>query len=138
VTAMPKIFYELVFHFVLATKDRTAIISPPIERLLFSQWRQTCQELNCELHEIGGTEDHVHLLLSLQPSHRLDVIADTFKNTATEMINKLALGKTLEWEEGYGVLSLRNKDIEIVSEYIRTQKERHQKGDLIGKMERTK
>jgi hypothetical protein len=50
----------------------------------------------------------------------------------------LALGQRLEWEEGYGVLSLRNKDIEIVSEYIRTQKERHQKGDLIGKMERTK
>jgi hypothetical protein len=54
------------------------------------------------------------------------------------MINKLSLGTLLEWEEGYGVLSLRNKDIEFVSEYIRTQKERHQKGDLIGKMERTK
>lgn len=80
----------------------------------------------------------MHVLASLQPSHRLDIIADTLKASATEMINKLSVGTTLEWEEGYGVLSLRNKDIEIVAEYIRTQKERHQKGDLIGKMERTK
>ena len=90
------------------------------------------------LHEIGGTEDHLHLLVSLQPSHRVDVVADSLKNAGAEMINKLLLGKTLEWEEGFGALSLRNKDIEIVSEYIRTQKERHEKGDLIVKMERTK
>jgi REP element-mobilizing transposase RayT len=74
----------------------------------------------------------------LRPSDRIDVVVDTLKNAGAELINKLALGKTLKWEEGYGVLSLRNKDIEIVSDYIRTQKERHKKGDLIAKMEKTK
>jgi len=135
---MPDIFHEIVFHLVFATKERAAIITPPIQRLLFKHLRQICGDLRCELHEIGGAEDHVHVLLSLQPSHRVDIIADTLKAAAAEMINKLSLNTILEWEEGYGVLSLRNKDIEIVSEYIRTQKERHQKGDLIGKMERTK
>lgn len=135
---MPDIFHELVFHLVFATKDRASLITPPIQRLLFSQFRQACETLHADMHEIGGTEDHVHILLSLQPSHRLDVVVDTLKSSGAEMINKLALGQALEWEEGYGALSLRNKDIEIVSEYIRTQKERHQKSDLIGKMERTK
>jgi REP element-mobilizing transposase RayT len=135
---MPEIFHELVFHLVFATKDRMPLITPPIQRLLFSHWRRTCEELHCDLHEIGGMEDHVHILMSLRPSHRFDVVADALKSSGAEMINNLALGQTLEWEDGYGVLSLRNKDIEIVSEYIRTQKERHQKGDLIGKMERTK
>ncbi len=135
---MPEIFHELVFHLVFATKDRTPLITPPIQRLLFSHWRRTCEEVHCDLHEIGGTEDHVHILLSLRPSHRLDIVVDNLKSAGAEMINNLALGQTLEWEESYGVLSLRNKDIEIVAEYIRTQKERHQKGDLIGKMERTK
>ncbi len=135
---MPEIFHELVFHFVFATKDRAPTLTPPLQRLLFSHFRQACAELRGELHEIGGTEDHVHILLSLLPSHRLDIVVDTLKSSGAAMINKLALGQTLEWEDGYGALSLRNKDIEIVSEYIRTQKERHQKGDLIGKMERTK
>jgi putative transposase len=135
---MPDIFHEIVFHFVFATKERVPAITAPIQRLLFNHLRQICAELRCELHEIGGTEDHVHLLLSLQPSHRIDIVADTLKASAAEMINKLSLNTTLEWEEGYGALSLRNKDIEIVSEYLRTQKERHQKGDLIGKMERTR
>jgi len=135
---MPDIFHEIVFHFVFATKECAPVITAPIQRLLFNHLRQVCAELRCELHEIGGTEDHIHLLLSLQPSHRIDIVADTLKTSAAEMINKLSLNTTLEWEEGYGVLSLRNKDIEIVSEYLRTQKERHQKGDLIGKMERTK
>jgi putative transposase len=135
---MADIFHELVFHLIFATKARAPLITPPLQRLLFNHFRQICSELRGELHEIGGIEDHVHLLVSLQPSHRVDIVADTLKASAAEMINKLSLGTTLEWEEGYGVLSLRNKDIEIVSEYIRTQKERHQKGDLIGKMERTK
>jgi REP element-mobilizing transposase RayT len=135
---MAEIFHELVFHLVFATKDRTPLITPPIQRLLFSQIRQACESLHSDLHEIGGTEDHVHILLSLRPSHRLDIVVDNLKSAGAEMINKLALGQPLEWEDGYGVLSLRNKDIEIVAEYIRTQKERHQKGDLIGKMERTK
>ena len=135
---MPDIFHEIVFHFVFATKAGAPVITAPIQRLLFSHLRQVCEDLRCELHEIGGIEDHVHLLMSLQPSHRVDIVADTLKTSAAEMINKLSLNTTLEWEEGYGVLSLRNKDIEIVSEYLRTQKERHQKGDLIGKMERTR
>lgn len=135
---MSEIFHELVFHLVFATKDRAPLITPPIQRLLFSQFRQACETLHCDLHDIGGTEDHVHILMSLRPSHRLDIVVDNFKSAGAEMINKLALGPPLEWDDGYGVLSLRNKDIEIVSEYIRTQKERHQKGDLIGKMERTK
>jgi len=135
---MPDIFHEIVFHLVFATKERAPVITAPIQRLLFNHLRQICAELRCELHEIGGAEDHVHLLVSLQPSHRVDIIADTLKSSAAEMINKLSLNTTLEWEEGYGALSLRNKDIEVVSEYLRTQKERHQKGDLIGKMERTK
>jgi putative transposase len=134
---MPDIFHEIVFHFVFATKERVPVLTPPIQRLLFNHLRQICAELLCELHEIGGTEDHMHILVSLQPSHRVDIIADTLKTSAVEMIDKLSLNTKLEWEAGYGVLSLRNKDIEVVSEYIRTQKERHQKGDLIGKMERT-
>jgi putative transposase len=134
---MPDIFHELVFHFIFATRDRAPAITSPIQRLLLNHFRQACTELRCELHAAGGTEDHVHLLLSLQPSHRIDIVADTLKNSSADMLNKLALGRTLEWEEGYGVLSLRNKDIEIVSQYILTQKERHQKGDLISKMERT-
>jgi len=135
---MTDIFHEIVFHFVFATKERAPVLTAPIQRLLFNHLRQVCAELRGELYEIGGTEDHVHVLVSLLPSHRIDIVADTLKTSAAEMINKLSLNTTLEWEEGYGVLSLRNKDIEIVSEYLRTQKERHQKGDLIGKMERTK
>lgn len=135
---MPEIFHELVFHLVFATKDRAPLMTPPLQRLLFNRFRQVCEELHGELHEVGGTEDHVHILLSLRPSHRLDVVVDTFKTTGAEMINRLALGQSLDWEEGYGVLSLRHKDIEIVSEYVRTQKERHGRGDLIGKMERTR
>lgn len=135
---MPDIFHELVFHLVFATKARAPLLTVPLQRLLFTQLRQVCAELRVELHEIGGGEDHVHILLSLLPSHRLDIVADTLKSSAAEMINNLSLGTTLEWEAGYGVLSLRKKDLDVVSEYIRTQKERHQKGDLIAKMERTK
>ncbi|MGH7598467.1 MAG: IS200/IS605 family transposase, partial [bacterium] len=83
---MSEIFHELVFHLVFATKDRAPLFTPPIQRLLFSQFRQACETLHGDLHEIGGTEDHVHVLISLRPSHRLDVVVDNLKSAGAEMI----------------------------------------------------
>ena len=79
----------------------------------------------------------MHILITLSPTDLIANVAKNLKGASSHYINKeLGLEDILYWQEGYGVLSLRKKDIAIVADYIRRQKEHHQAGTLITKLER--
>ena len=44
--------------------------------------------------------------------------------------------KLLDWQTGYGVVSFGTKDLEWVVTYIRKQKEHHQKGTAVERLEK--
>jgi len=135
---MSKVYYELVYHFVWATRDRLPLITSGVEALLVPFIEDKCRELGYWLHAVNCAEDHLHLLLTLRPSDSVSDVAKNLKGSSSHFINKeFALGDVLYWQRGYGVLSLRKKDIRIVTEYIGQQKEHHQTNSgLIDKLER--
>ena len=58
-------------------------------------------------------------------------------SSSHEVNQKLGQGrKLLEWQAGYGVVSFGTKDLEWVINYIRNQKEHHQKGTTVERLER--
>ena len=42
----------------------------------------------------------------------------------------------LDWQTGYGVVSFGTKDLEWVKDYVRNQRERHDRGTLEERLER--
>ncbi len=62
------VFYQLVYHFVWTTKNREPLISSSVEHLLLPYLAAKCRECRYELHAVNGTEDHLHVLVSLTPS----------------------------------------------------------------------
>ena len=52
-------------HFVWATKERLPLLSPDIERDVHRYITQICEDDGCQVHAIGGTENHVYLLVTL-------------------------------------------------------------------------
>lgn len=52
-------------HFVWSTWDRLPLITEEIERPLHRFIWATCQDNGCNPIAVGGTEDHVHLLVEL-------------------------------------------------------------------------
>jgi len=134
---MSHVYHELVFHFVWATKNREPLITPKVESHLFPFIERKCKQLGYWLHAVNGTKDHLHVLITLSPTDLIANVAKNLKGASSHYINKeLGLEDILYWQEGYGVLSLRKKDIAIVADYIRRQKEHHQAGTLITKLER--
>jgi len=137
---MPKVYHELVYHFVWATRDRLPLITSGVEAQLLPFIEGKCRELGYWLHAANCVEDHVHLLVTLKPSDSVSEVARKLKGSSSHFINKkMALGDVLYWQRGYGVLSLRKKDIPTVAEYVRRQKQHHQTDSgLIRKLERFK
>ena len=77
---------------------------------------------------VNGMPDHVHVLVGLKPSMRiLDLVRD-IKNNSSNFINDNAwLSNHFSWQEGYGVFSYSESQFGKVIDYIKNQKQHHQK-----------
>ncbi len=131
-------FYQLVYHFVWATKGRLPLLTPTVEARLLPYIAGKCRELGYILHAINGAENHLHLLLSLAPTMVVAEVAHNLKGASAHYINKESgLNESLYWQDGYAVLSLRQAEIPKVAKYIERQKEHHQTGKLSTILEQT-
>jgi len=126
---MSKAYSELVYHFVWATRGRQPLISTEVEALLLPYVEEKCRQLGYALHAVGCVEDHVHLLVTLKPTDTVADVVKRLKGSSSHFINDEAgSDDVLYWQRGYGVLSLRKRDIPSVTDYIERQKEHHGAG----------
>ena len=78
-------------------------------------------------HAVGGVSDHVHLLVSLTPNHRISDVMRELKSDSSLWIKKQIHKKTFAWQEGYGVFTVSPSSVENVRHYVNTQEEHHKK-----------
>jgi putative transposase len=75
--------------------------------------------------------DHAHLLCRLPPTVLLADFIGQLKGAVSFRVNKEIQPKfKLQWQEGYGVLTLRKDEIEKVGRHIDRQEEHHRRGRL--------
>jgi REP element-mobilizing transposase RayT len=129
-------FHQLYFHFVWGTHSR--------ETLIDRAWRpQLLDILNEEAKKRGGVPlrhnampDHVHLLVRLPPNVAPADFIGPVKGATSFRVNREIKPKfKLGWQEGYGVLSLRQDEVQTVMRYIDRQEEHHQAGKVSSLLE---
>jgi putative transposase len=131
-------FYQLVYHFVWATKRRLPLLTPTVEERLLPYIGYKCKELGYRLHAVNGADNHLHILLELTPTMLVADVAKNLKGASSHYINKESrLDETLYWQDGYGVITLRQAETPKVARYIQRQKEHHKIGKLSEILERT-
>lgn len=131
-------FYQLYYHFVWATRQRLPLLTPTVEEAVASYIRFKCGELGYKLHAINGASDHLHLLVELTPTILVADVAKNLKGASSHFINKESgLGETLYWQDGYGVITLRQAETPKVARYIERQKIHHRTGKLSEILEQT-
>lgn len=80
-----------------------------------------------KLIQIGGIENHVHLLLSLSNIDKFSESIRQIKASSTKWIHQEI--KTLPhfaWQERYGSFTIGCSQIDIIKDYIAKQREHHQ------------
>lgn len=131
-------FWRLFYHITFATKERAPFITAAIESELHGYLVGKAQALGAMVYAVGGIEEHAHIVASVPPKISLADFVGQIKGAASYHINHLPNRPDFlfDWQRGYGVVSFGQKDLARVVNYVRNQKEHHQRGDLIAGLER--
>ena len=76
---------------------------------------------------IGGTNDHVHLLLSLGPTHRLADVVRDLKTASSRWMHEQIGERSAVWQDGYGAFAVGAPDCRVVGDSIARQEEHHRR-----------
>ena len=131
-------YSEINLHFVWHVKASLPIISLEIEPRLYRYIRSyALHSAGLIFHEIGGTETHVHIAITVPPTLLISDWIGKLKGASSHYVNhQLANRKLLDWQAGYGVVSFGTKDLDWVVKYIRNQKDHHKRGKAVDRLER--
>jgi len=75
--------------------------------------------------EIGGTYDHVHMLVGLKATHCIADFVREIKRASSMWVHDALSLPGFEWQVGYGAFSVSAYCMDSLREYIRTQEEHH-------------
>jgi putative transposase len=118
--------YALYFHVVWATKKRDPLIDRQIADFLEGFLPAKCEELELRLLAQGILCDHVHLILSMRPTHYIPEVIDYLKGTAShEANNHHHFTNSLYWTRGYHVDTVSARNLDAAKAYVQDQYRRH-------------
>ena len=116
------------FHCVFSTKSRRKLMPPEMRQRLWPYLGGIARKNKTRALRVGGTDDHVHVLLSLPSTMAIAKAVQLMKGGSSKWINEeLAAGARFEWQEGYGAFSVGISDIARTTEYISNQAEHHRR-----------
>jgi REP-associated tyrosine transposase len=78
----------------------------------------------------------VHHCVSIAPTITISELVGQLKGASSHETNQKLGYKALEWQTGYGVVSFGTGDLEWVRAYIRDQRRRHDRGEVVDRLER--
>jgi REP element-mobilizing transposase RayT len=120
-------YLSLHFHIVFSTKNRLPFIKSQWRERLHAYLGGTIRGLEGIPEEIGGVEDHVHLLIGLKATHCLaDVMRDLKKSASAWVHEEIGL-TDFAWQEGYSAFTVSPTAREQVRGYIKHQEEHHRR-----------
>ncbi len=115
-------------HVVFSTKHRANLISPEVEPALFPYVVGIVANLGSKCLAINGTENHVHLLVSLAKTHALcDLVREVKKGSSQWMNETRSARGHFGWQDGYGAFAVSRSNVPAVERYIAAQKARHRR-----------
>jgi REP element-mobilizing transposase RayT len=115
-------------HVVFSTKNREAMIPSEVEPELYAYLGGTLKNLDSRCLAAGGTENHVHLLVSQSKKVALSHLMEELKKGSSKWIKtKGSTFQSFGWQDGYGAFTIGESQVEALKLYIAGQKERHKK-----------
>lgn len=135
---MPRnVYWEMYFHLIWRTKESMPLLTAKVEPLTHKYLiHRALQTPGVVVHEVGGIEDHVHMAVSLPPTLEPAKWIGDLKGASSHEINHGPCGLgSLAWQTGYGIVTFGKRDLPWVVEYIRNQREHHQRGTVVARLE---
>jgi len=122
---MPQSYVSCFMHYVFSTKDRQDWINLELRKRLYPYFGGIAKTNRMKMLTAGGTENHVHLLMS-QSTVFIPKVAQLIKGGSSKWIHDTfpAL-KHFRWQKGYGAFSINVSHVQGTLAYIERQEEHH-------------
>jgi putative transposase len=116
---------SLHYHIVFSTKNRQPLIADNFRPKLHAFLGGCVKTINGIPIAIGGTNDHVHLLIGLRATHQLSNVVKEIKVASSKWVHEEILLKEFAWQTGYGAFTVGISNLEQVRNYVLNQENRH-------------
>ncbi|MCI0487154.1 MAG: IS200/IS605 family transposase [Blastocatellia bacterium] len=128
---MPHSFTSQLMHCVFSTKERRPLIDPELQQRLWPYMGGIARENKMKALSVGGTEDHVHLLVSLPSTLSIAKAMQLIKGGSSKWVHDtFPRHRAFAWQEGYGAFSIGISDVKRTIAYIENQAEHHRRIDF--------
>jgi putative transposase len=118
-------FTRLTYHIVFATKYRRRSIRNDMKERLYEYIGGTIRGKKGHLIEIGGVEDHIHILTGLSPAIAVSEVVRDVKASSSKWMTDEGQQRDFEWQKGYGGFTVSYDRVDCICKYIRNQEEHH-------------
>jgi len=123
---MPQSLSNVYVHITFSTKNRYPFIDIAIKNRLWDYLGGICKGLECNPVQVGGHNDHIHILCILSRKITQAKLIEEIKKTSSKWIKTIApCYSKFYWQDGYGIFSVNPSEIDIVVKYIKDQEEHH-------------
>jgi REP element-mobilizing transposase RayT len=131
-------FTQLYLHCVWATWDRLPLISPLNEQPIYAAIQSKCQELKCFVVAVGGTSDHLHLLVRFPTTVTVANLVKEVKGASSHLVtHQINVEEFFKWQGAYGAFTVTKNLVPHVKAYVERQKQHHAEDDLWQEWEQT-
>ena len=117
---------NILLHIVFSTKHREPQILPDFQERLYEYMGGIVRAQRGIQLEIGGVQDHVHLLIRWRTDAALSDLMRQLKGGSSLWVHE-TLRKPFRWQDGYSAFSVSRSGVDALRHYIRTQPEHHQR-----------
>jgi REP element-mobilizing transposase RayT len=124
---MSQSLVQIYLHLVFSTKNREPFLrNDDLREQLHAYQVGICQNLGCPSLQIGGVEDHVHILCRFGKSIEVQDFLRDLKRDSSKWVKTQEAGSSdFHWQGGYGAFSISPSHVDPLKKYIINQKEHH-------------
>ena len=125
---MAHTFTNLLTHMIFFTRERAPLIADAVRADLHGYLGGILRELHAIPLKIGGTMDHVHLLIRLPADLAVaDCLRVIKTNSSSWVKEKWPERRSFAWQGGHGAFSVSESNRASVIRYIQGQEAHHRK-----------
>ena len=119
-------YTRLLYHIVFRTKYGQNSIPEQHEKELYAYIMGIINNKKSKLYRIGGTENHIHLLVDIHPTFALSDFMKELKEYSSKWLAKNPNFSDFDgWAVSFAGFTYNINDKQTIINYIKNQKEHH-------------
>ena len=122
-------YTQILYQIVFSSKDYTNFLNNENQGMLFAYIIGILKNRNCHSYQVGGYENHIHIVTHISPTVNLADLVREIKKASHEM---MARDETLfprfpGWQVGYGAFTYHISMKSTLINYVLNQEQHHRK-----------